>query len=169
MRVHARAFPLALMAPLLVKWSAERDALLTRLRVEEGKSAQQIADLMAISRSAVLGRARRLALPLAQGREPKPAPQPRKPPSQPRKPPAQPRSPVSLPPKPLPHAPPPTSEGIALVDLKPATCRWPLGDWSTPADDLRFCGTGPTEPNSSYCPYHHRVAIRRVDTANPSG
>ena len=48
-------------------------------------------------------------------------------------------------------------EGITLTDLKPCSCRWPVGDPST--DDFRYCGAQ-TSPGDTYCAAHAEVAQR---------
>ncbi len=44
--------------------------------------------------------------------------------------------------------PAPPRRRVALVDLRPGMCRWPLGD--PPDDDFGFCGA-PAQAGSSYC------------------
>lgn len=47
-----------------------------------------------------------------------------------------------------------------LEELRPNTCRWPIGEPSEPT--FRFCGAEcPVE--KSYCDHHQSVAIRRTD------
>ena len=130
-------------------WNAERDALLTRLWAE-GFSASQIADQImgvTITRMAVIGRAHRLELPPRKMRQAqKAAPKQRmrlvpKPP----------------PPPPRPQPPPPPNEPkmrrLKLVNLKPTSCRWPIGDGSP----WLFCGVTAAE-GGVYCPFHRRMA-----------
>lgn len=45
--------------------------------------------------------------------------------------------------------------GVALLDLPPNGCRWPMGDWNEPA--TLFCGDK-AQCGSSYCQAHHALA-----------
>ena len=53
----------------------------------------------------------------------------------------------------------PNHKGVALVDLKPDSCRWPEGDPKDP--DFRFCGE-PCAPGKIYCEEHCAVAYTGV-------
>ena len=58
-------------------------------------------------------------------------------------------------------------EGVALLDLEPHHCRWPLGAItidSPPA--TRFCGRRAL-PTSSYCPKCHRRAFEKKSNWKP--
>lgn len=53
----------------------------------------------------------------------------------------------------------PNHKGVALVDLKPDSCRWPEGDPKDP--DFRFCGE-PCAAGKIYCEEHCAVAYTGV-------
>ena len=105
-----------------------------------------------ISRNALIGKARRLELPMRHG------PGTRKPPQYPAKPAKIPR-PVSvaapIPPEPEPTVP---EVGLSIYQLTNATCRWPLGKVSD-RPPYRYCG-GATEIEVSYCDEHRAIAHR---------
>ena len=136
-------------------WTDERDAVLTRLWAE-GYSASQIADQImgvTVSRCAVIGRVHRLKLPARKEREPARKPRPRRTRGFVPKPPA---------PPPRPDPPPPPNEPkmrrLKLVELKPTSCRWPIGD-----APFLFCGASAAE-GGVYCPFHQRMArVRKRD------
>ena len=47
-------------------------------------------------------------------------------------------------------------QGVTLLDLKPSSCRWPIGD---PADEeFRFCGNK-VSPGETYCACHAERAF----------
>ena len=50
-------------------------------------------------------------------------------------------------------------KGVALVDLKPTSCRWPEGDPKDP--NFHFCGE-PVEPGKIYCPAHCAIAYTGI-------
>jgi len=50
-------------------------------------------------------------------------------------------------------------KGVALVDLKPNSCRWPEGDPKDP--HFRFCGE-PVAPGKIYCPEHCAIAYTGI-------
>jgi GcrA cell cycle regulator len=50
----------------------------------------------------------------------------------------------------------PLHEGVALLDLKASSCRWPIGDPSE--EDFRFCGTR-VAPGETYCACHAEMAF----------
>lgn len=52
----------------------------------------------------------------------------------------------------------PVSERVELIDLRENTCRWPMGDPSSP--EFRFCGGKSTLGGGPYCAYHARVAYQ---------
>lgn len=130
-----------------MSWTDERVALLKKLWVE-GKTAAEIAkELGGVTRNAVIGKAHRLKLsnrvsPIQQNKKPVHKAQP---------------------------APPPEKKihkiieqdnhrkGIALLELGPRMCRWPLGD---PRDEnFSFCGGGSIE-GLPYCADHAKVAYQ---------
>jgi len=154
-------------------WTKERIELLTKLWTE-GLSASQIAAELggSMSRNAVLGKANRLGLThgAAKGIG---TPRPRKP-SPPEPAPGtetfslQDPSPAAMMTSPQPAAPPtplppregavaPRSEGVTIMELREAMCRWPLGDPTTPA--FRYCGAGAVE-GLPYCPHHAQIAYQ---------
>lgn len=63
---------------------------------------------------------------------------------------------------------PPTCEPITFMELRPNTCRWPIGDPREPS--LRFCGSTETGAGP-YCPYHQHLAyvpasqVKRAEVA----
>lgn len=128
-------------------WTGERDALLARLWAE-GYSASAIAEQIMdvdVSRCAVIGRVHRLNLPARKARQPA------------RRKPYQRRNGVPKPPPPQPPKPPPPPPGepkmrrLKLVDLKPTSCRWPIGE-----GPFLFCGAD--AEGQVYCPFHQRIA-----------
>ena len=132
-------------------WTAERDALLARLWAE-GYSASQIAAQISdvsVSRMAVIGRVHRLKMPPRQPRKRAIRPDGHRPRQSVPKPPAP-------PPRPQPPPPPPGApkmRRLKLIELKPSSCRWPIGD----APQWLFCGANATE-GAVYCPFHQRIA-----------
>ncbi len=170
-----------------MSWTEERIALLSKLWTE-GFSASQIAkQIGGVSRNAVIGKVHRLGLS-GRGAPSKPrtaakpvppkaasAPSPRAP----RRREASPRPALRVvaPPRPIPVAAPvftvtETGEGVALVDLKPGMCRWPIGDPQDP--NFKFCG-GVAEADSPYCTRHaalayttaaRRQALEELDAQN---
>ena len=50
-------------------------------------------------------------------------------------------------------------KGVALVDLKPNSCRWPEGDPKDP--NFHFCGE-PVAPGKIYCPAHCAIAYTGI-------
>ena len=158
-----------------MSWTDERIEELRKLWAD-GLSASQIANTLGgVSRNAVIGKIHRLGLsgrvkaaraptrratatpPPAPAPRVKPAPQPRvmavgstvvkvveREQYQPAPEPVVSAAIVSL------------HEGITLTDLKPCSCRWPVGDPST--DDFRYCGAQ-TSPGDTYCAAHAEVAF----------
>jgi GcrA cell cycle regulator len=51
----------------------------------------------------------------------------------------------------------PRSEGVTIMELRESTCRWPLGDPTTPA--FRYCGARAVE-GLPYCSHHAQVAYQ---------
>jgi GcrA cell cycle regulator len=141
-------------------WSEARIDRLRELLAEGSHySAGDIARLLSresryepVTRCAVLGKIHRLKWShlLVGARpempEPKPAPA-RKPPPRPGVKPPQP--PVDNP------LPAPQAARRSLMELEPASCRWPSGDPRAP--DFRFC-SAPAAPERPYCTHHCRLA-----------
>ena len=53
-------------------------------------------------------------------------------------------------------------EGVRLGDLRPNSCRWPLGG---PTDQVEFFCGKTTEPGSPYCKEHQKRAFVRAYSA----
>ncbi|WP_265975581.1 GcrA family cell cycle regulator [Brucella intermedia] len=51
----------------------------------------------------------------------------------------------------------PIFPGVTLMELRPSTCKWPIGDPLSPG--FRFCGAR-TENGSPYCGYHACLAYQ---------
>jgi GcrA cell cycle regulator len=135
-----------------VRWTKERDAQLSKLR-EQGLSSEQIATkLGGVTRNAVIGRAARLGL-VTQDKRPKSVRKPRlvnhgcyfKT--------------TSDTPPPVPAIDQRSEAPVALLDLEPHHCRWPVRD-----APYAFCGDT-KQDGSSYCGHHFGVSRRGV--ANP--
>lgn len=124
-------------------WTDERVALLVRLWAA-GYSASQIAGQIRdhhISRCGVIGKAHRLNLPARKARQAarrNSVPKPPAPRSQP------------VPPPPPPGAP--AMRWLRLIDLKPSSCRFPVGDVG-----FFFCAAD-AESGHVYCTFHQRMA-----------
>jgi GcrA cell cycle regulator len=120
-------------------WTAEQDAMLTRLWAE-GCSASQISHQLAStsrSRNAVIGRAHRLKLPPRPARQSMRQPAPRKPR----------RFKPKATPTPMINGEP-TMRQLTLMQLKASSCRWPIGD-----SPFLFCARTVAE-RRSYCLHH---------------
>ena len=50
------------------------------------------------------------------------------------------------------------SERVTLMELRESTCRWPMGDPTTP--EFRFCGGPSPVGGGPYCDFHARVAYQ---------
>lgn len=107
----------------MIDWTSENDALLLKLK-GEGKTQKEIALLFNTSVGSIAGRLMRLRNP-----DYKPKPSRKK------------EVPVLV-----------TSEGLALRELEPRHCRWPL-------DNGNFCAQDQQE-GSSYCPFHKHKSLR---------
>lgn len=159
-----------------MSWTDERIEELRKLWAD-GLSASQIADsLGGVSRNAVIGKIHRLGLsgrvksarsaPRRNANAPRPAPRPQSPPRvmavgstvvkivE--------REDAELAPEPEVYVEPPLAEvvpihgGVTLFELKSCSCRWPIGDPSSP--DFRFCGAR-TNGNETYCSVHAELAF----------
>jgi GcrA cell cycle regulator len=141
------------------EWPPERNELLAQLWNTKKYSASQIAHELGVTRSAVIGRARRMGLDhRTTGKAP--APFPRIKHDRPRK---RRKRLMSLEPVIDPIVPParevPTGKPVPFFDLRPQHCRWPLWDDAHPA--LLFCGAL-KNGWSSYCDRHARKAFVRT-------
>jgi len=174
----------AAMANAGLTWTKERIERLKELWTE-GLSASEIAAELGegVSRNSVLGKAHRLGL--AQGerkgasmpRSRKPVRPPAPPPVVELPPPDKP-VPAEPPPQNNPHPAPmmsdrppaeaaelprreeavvPQSEGVTIMELRESTCRWPLGDPTTP--EFRYCG-GRAISGLPYCAHHSQLAYQ---------
>ena len=137
-------------------WNEARIARLDRLWTE-GLSASEIAlQLGGVTRNAVLGKLHRLG---RLGGRPKAAARPKtstpQPPYAPRPKPPRPKPPRAMRPRAAAVPQPAWPGEVARVeDLRPRSCRWPIGD--PLADGFSFCGH-PAE-NGPYCEAHRQVA-----------
>ena len=169
-----------------MSWTDERIEQLRRLWAE-GHSASQIAGTLGgVSRNAVIGKIHRLGL---SGRVKTPRPATRRAAPPPAQAPSPAMAAAATRPKPA-QAPRvmaagaaavkvverdvyevapeprvaeivPLHGGIALMDLKASSCRWPIGDPST--DNFSFCGAR-TETGATYCAAHCEVAFPARNT-----
>lgn len=130
-------------------WTPDRIAMLRRL-CAEGLSFDTIGGLMGISRSAAIGKAKRLGI---QKFPAKPSPRQR-PVTACGKRILTPRIVTSEPVKAADDAPAPLM--VPLLDLEPNMCRWPCGDPRDPA--FGFCGHE-ARTGSSWCEHHYRRAF----------
>jgi GcrA cell cycle regulator len=143
-------------------WS---DALVARLSELwlAGTTGLEIAGLLGVSRSSVMGKLRRLGL-LRQDRPRMPivrrvarllksseqSSRPQIPQMRTNKRPLPPPEPYQAPPPP----PDPPIGSFSLLDLRAGHCRWPEGSRAPYA----FCGA-PQASQSSYCPEHARLSL----------
>lgn len=150
-----------------MSWTDERVELLKKLW-QDGLSASQVAgQLGGVTRNAVIGKVHRLGL---SGRAKSPSnssPRPRKP-----------RSSNGMRPRPQYRGNAalqmdygldpeydldplanivPMGPRVSILELTPATCRWPIGDPGAP--DFVYCGSQ-TKTDLPYCPYHARIAYQ---------
>jgi len=131
----------------MVAWT---DEIVTEIRhlAAQGLSASNIGNELGITRNAVIGKMRRLKIPLlgdSQGGR-------RAGDQRPRRKRATLKVPVSeAEPKPLPT-------NVTLMELVPEGCRWPMGDPGTP--EFAYCGNRRAQINLPYCEGHCRMAYR---------
>lgn len=154
-----------------MSWTDERVDQLRKLWME-GLSASQIANTLGegVTRNAVIGKVHRLGL---SGRVKAPSSaKPRVRRSQSRQPRAHRpnggggmhgNTALSYAPRPYTAPRPaedvvvPLSDPITIMELREDTCRFPLGDPSTP--EFRYCG-GKSEAGIPYCPFHNQIAYQ---------
>jgi GcrA cell cycle regulator len=163
----------AVMANAGLTWTEERIERLKELW-GEGLSASQIAAELGgdVSRNSVLGKAHRLGL--AQGeRKGASTPRPRKPTR-----PLEPAPVVETSPENNPDSAQmiltqptaeaaetplqrdvvvPRAEGVTIMELREAMCRFPLGDPTTP--EFRYCGAQAIT-DRPYCAHHAQIAYQ---------
>jgi GcrA cell cycle regulator len=153
------------MSTLLASWSNERVETLKRLWAD-GVSCSEIAAELGggLTRNAVIGKVHRLGLSGRTRAQPKRPSQPRV-----RTRHARPARPAALQSAPVverveDHAIP-AAQRRSLIELTACTCRWPVGDPSTP--EFFFCGA-PANESSPYCPGHAFAAASVRRAAIPS-
>jgi GcrA cell cycle regulator len=146
-------------------WTEQQMATLEQLWIK-GESASTIARYLGdcLTANAIIGKVHRMKLgphkkvSRAKKRDDTPKRPRGRPPGLPRivsvKVEAEPKpKPVVVPePAPLPRE---HGELITILHISDSTCKWPIGDPSTP--DFCFCGHTPRE-GSPYCEYHARLA-----------
>jgi len=149
-------------------WTSEQEAQLLKLAATAPRIVD-VADAMDKTRNSIVGKLARMrrngqvgeiewSLRPNRYKALKRSPGPRMPPHQP---PPKPRR--GLPPPREPMQPEPTPEiftmrRLALLELGPRTCRWPVGDVGEPT--FCFCGNE-TDRDRVYCTVHHVVAYYR--------
>ena len=132
-------------------WGAEQDAVI--IEHYNKMRAKQIAELLGITKNAVIGRAKRLGLSRTKEARVKSH---------------KPLSPFGswrrkgwdriqrmFRPRPEPVTVVSIPGGITLMDLTNATCRWPV---SGTGADMMYCGCEVHKEKKSYCLEHCRVA-----------
>lgn len=137
-----------------MSWTDERVALLRKLW-GEGKTAAEIANALGdVTRNAVIGKAHRLKLsnrvsPIQQNvKKVAPAPKPANSRGAPRKPVIREQDIKIM--------------GVAMTELTPRMCRWPVGD---PKEaDFKFCGCA-SAPGLPYCSDHGKIAYQTTSRA----
>lgn len=141
-------------------WTQENTLLLIKLWGEKVLTGQQIADQLKTTRSAVLGKVRRMKLPYRTEEEKKPRHNKAEPVRKFKKSnlPIEPKAPgASRRKKRIEHhIVDDPSKNVTLMQLKEKSCRYPL-------DNHMFCGQVAQE-NSSYCPGHHSLCTIPVQS-----
>lgn len=150
-------------------WPHDRITKLRELASIPLLSAAQIGAKLGVSRHAVIGKCFRLslALPRAGSKSPITRSGGRKPRAKQARPESGPRwttpggdyLPLEAHDESLFLNIPDASTQCRLLDLKPHSCRWPIGEPSA----MEFCGAT-KRPGSSYCPHHHAHALKRRAT-----
>ena len=137
-------------------WTPAMMATLKALHRKGGSFEEMAIEMSAIfkteiSRNALIGKARRMELPMRSTEGP------RKPPLTPPKPASRPvpvAAPIPPPPEPIAAEP-----GLSIYQLAGDTCRWPLGKVSD-RPPYRYCGeTTPFE--EVYCTKHRAIGYNR--------
>lgn len=157
-----------------MEWTEDLIEIVRKLKAE-GRSSSQIADVIGCSRNAVIGQCTRRGIPTLRKSGDNARERRRKPYKLPAPAPTyfnfssplghfitRPADPA-VKPEPVPPVEPDTAPagGVALLDLTPHQCRWPIGPLMKPSD--RFCGAQ-KDGESSYCRKHHAracVPLRR--------
>jgi GcrA cell cycle regulator len=134
-----------------VKWTTEDSETAKRLWAE-GRSGTEIGRMLGKTRSAVIGYMHRKSVKQGTRSDPL-APKPKAGNTKADKP-MRPRAKA----KPETHAPPPlVYKPVTLIQLRPSSCRWPLGEMADPV--TFFCGK-PQKPGKPYCDLHHKIAFQ---------
>ena len=138
-------------------WTGERVELLKKLWSEPGLSCRDIANMLGVSRNAVIGKGGRLNLPTRpqvpcapKAASSPPGPQPQRFPK--------PADDTGTP-LPVNDRDIPLEQRRGLLELTTATCRWPVGD--PRRADFFFCGG--QAAGGPYCAAHaHRAYTERT-------
>jgi GcrA cell cycle regulator len=129
---------------MALEWNATQLTILRSMWAARA-TGLEIGDALGTSRSAVLGKLRRLGLVRSKGAIRKP----------PREPKVEPFPFIAR--KPMPPPPPVLKPGpVTIVDLAPRHCRWISGE---PSNAL-YCGVA-QEYGSPYCPKHTAESFSR--------
>jgi len=165
-------FSFATLEESVMSWTDERVEQLRKLWME-GLSASQIANTLGdgVTRNAVIGKVHRLGLSgRVKAQTPsKPRTRSAQPSRQSSRPPRRPAGAIQganalayapralAAPEPAADVVVPMSTPVTIMELKEDTCRFPLGDPSSP--DFRYCGAK-SELGVPYCPFHTRLAYQ---------
>jgi GcrA cell cycle regulator len=170
---------------MTITWFAWTEEHVTRLRegAAAGKSAGDIAIELGVTRNTIIGKLRRMKIPLvsvlAQQRRIRTlcaddraairaatSTTPRRPkmfrPKIVKLVPAR-----VLAPAPAPKLPEVLSPGISLFDIEANQCRYPLAD-AVPLSDFLFCGLPTKDDKCSYCQSHWELCYERISRRNNS-
>jgi GcrA cell cycle regulator len=166
---------------MTITWFAWTEEHVTRLRegAAAGKSAGDIATGLGVTRNTIIGKLRRMKIPLeselAQQRRILTLASDKKETT-----PARPRRPKMFRPKivklvparvlapaPAPKLPEVLSPGISLFDIEANQCRYPLAD-AVPLSDFLFCGLPTKDDKCSYCQSHWELCYERISRRNNS-
>jgi len=126
--------PLRSVSMMSTRWPKEREDTLRALHVQ-GLTSNQMSAVLEITRNSVVGKCKRLGLPLT-------------------------RRPRKRPQKPLPEEPPQEPQevlpGVSVLEARMEHCRWPISLDGAP---YRFCGEPRVFP-FSWCLEHGKLAYR---------